>query len=173
MLSAYGLEADGCTLRSLARPVPTALRGIPAGRVLQGLSRNEVHGYRGAALKLLSLVLLLNDKRTLEPKAAKLRQPRRNRLPWFMISNHYILEPILLGSQPMESGYIASRFLSSCCATKSSDGKRTAPACSYFQCAADALSRYQMTTPRSNTRCATMPPCGSRLKPSIGAVRPR
>jgi len=113
MLGEYTLEADRCTLRWLARPWdPYRTHRVASVAASKILSKIGVDGRREAALKLLTLVLLLIGKRTLGPKTAKPRQPRRRESPSTLSSPqlvHYNLGPLLPRERPTESARMKVR----------------------------------------------------------------
>jgi len=139
------------------------------------MSKIGVDGYGEAALKLLTLVLLLAGKRTLGPKTAKPRQPRRRESP-STLSNRQLGTAVTSGAAHRECanqskatstihpGLLRNRI------PRSSNSDKMAPD-RHFLYAAGALSRYQMTLPRSSKCGATMAFHGSRWAASIRPVR--
>jgi len=96
MLGEYPLEADRCTLRLLARPWdPYRTHRAASVAAPKILSKIGVDGRREAALKLLTLVLLLVGKRTLGPKTAK-----TSTAPPSRVAAIYALEPATCSLQP-------------------------------------------------------------------------
>ena len=138
-------------------------------------SKIGVDGYEEAALKLLTLVLLLVGKRTLGPKTAKLRQPRCRESP-STLSNRQAGTAVTSGAAHRECANESEATstihpgLPRNRVPRSSNSDKMAPD-RHFLYAAGALSRYQMTLPRNSIRRATMAFHGSRWAASIKPVR--